>query len=257
MAFFAFLFSPFILSSNLIVVIGLMKADRVIYLPLFGFCLMEALVFKNLFCTATPIKDKTENKHIPDRKEGVHWLGRMLIMTQLVLFAYKTHERNLAWSSPVRLWSAAYEMNPVSYHTMYNCGYELSTKKRFVEAEQVMRPIGSARVNGPSNTFVYAMVLYNLNRIEDARAFVDEGLAVLEERKKEGGPRNSASLLSKTESNLLVALSFCQSRHNLIEAGESAWKAVQVDPNSQYAINQAQQISNKIEMLKKYQGTVN
>ncbi len=40
-AFFAFTLSPFLLSSNLLVVTGLMKADRVIYLPLLGFCMIE------------------------------------------------------------------------------------------------------------------------------------------------------------------------------------------------------------------------
>ena len=42
---------------------------------------------------------------------------------------------------------SAYAINPRSYHTMYNYGYELSLKQRYAEAEQVMRPIGSARVD--------------------------------------------------------------------------------------------------------------
>ncbi|KAL3909867.1 MAG: hypothetical protein SGARI_002387 [Bacillariaceae sp.] len=44
MAIWGFTFSPFLLSSNILVVVGLMKADRVIYLPLFGFCLLEAML---------------------------------------------------------------------------------------------------------------------------------------------------------------------------------------------------------------------
>ena len=43
-AVWAFTFSPFLLSSNIFVVVGLMKGDRVIYLPSFGFCLLEGIL---------------------------------------------------------------------------------------------------------------------------------------------------------------------------------------------------------------------
>jgi len=258
-AFFAFLVSPFLLSSNLIVVVGLMKGDRVIYLPLLGFCLMEALAFKLVFCveqTQTKVEEKGKGKGSTATSKGfgkIYWLGHLLLMIQLVLFSYKTHERNLAWSHSVRLWSSAYEINPHSEHTMYNCGYELSLKQRYEESERVMRPIGSARKGAPSNTFVYAMALYNLNKVDEAGAFVDEALEVIEEQKKRGGPRNSPGMIAKTESNLLVAKALILSRTDMEAAGRTVWKAVQVDPRSEYAIQQAQMISNRLEMLKKHQ----
>ena len=56
LAVFAFCFFPFLLSSNLLVVVGLMKADRVIYLPLLGFCILEALFIKMVCCTRDSTK---------------------------------------------------------------------------------------------------------------------------------------------------------------------------------------------------------
>ena len=57
-AFLGFLFAPFLLSSNILVVVGLMKADRVIYLPLMGFCLLEALVLLHALMTLLRILAK-------------------------------------------------------------------------------------------------------------------------------------------------------------------------------------------------------
>jgi len=255
-AFFSCTVSPFILSSNLLVVTGLMKADRVLYLPLLGFCVMEALVYKALCCDNDITQTKSSKQQVSvksvRKSDGVRRIGHLIIMIQLFLFAQKTHERNQAWSHSVKLWSSAYDINPRSHHTMYNCGYELSLKQRYKEAEEVMRPIGSARVDGPSNTFVYAMILYNLDKTQEARAFINEALQVVEEQKITGGVRNRPGMTAKTESNLLVAKAFTQTRTNLREAGQTVYQAVKVDPQNQYAIQQAQQISKRLEEQQKY-----
>ena len=259
MAFFAFLLSPFLLSSNLLVVVGLMKADRVIYLPLLGFCMLEALLFKVVFCNGEPLKQQQQQKQqqqvLPPGwccgGGPTHWMGHLLIMTQLMLFAGKVHERNLAWSDSLTLWSKAYQINPRSHHTMYNCGYELSLKQQYVKAEQVMRPIGSAHVDGPSNTFVYAMILFNLNRCDDALQYIDEAMEVIEEKRRTGGTRNQPEYLGRTESNLMVAKAHCT--QDVQERGRILYEAVQKDPSNDYAIQQAQSFMDRVNLLKQYQ----
>ena len=261
MAFFAFLFLPFLLSSNLLVVVGLMKADRVIYLPLFGFCIMEALLVKTLCCTSERIdnneeKDKktekdrepTKSKSAPARLK-VNWLANLFVIVQLGLFAVKLHERNIAWSSPELLWISAFNINPRSHHTMYNCGYELSLRQRYEEAEKVMRPIGNARVDGPSNTFVYAMVLYNLGRCDEANYFIDIAMDVLQEQREEGGVRYQPSALDRTKSNLLVARGYCTT-DDIQEQGRTLQEAVRTDPRNTYAVQQFQAYLNKMEQIR-------
>jgi Domain of unknown function (DUF1736) len=253
MAFFAFLFSPFLLSSNLLVVVGLMKADRVIYLPLLGFCMMEALLFKVVFCDGgerRPASKRQNNDHQVLGCGGAHWMGYLLIMSQLMLFAGKVHERNLAWSDSLTLWWSAYQINPKSHHTMYNCGYELSLRKHYDTAEQVMRPIGSAHVDGPSNTFVYAMILFNLNRCKDALRYIDEAMDVIDEKRMAGGTRNQPEYLARTESNLLVAKAHCA--HDIQERGRILYEAVQKDPSNDYAIQQAQSLMERVNLMKQY-----
>lgn len=284
MAFFAFLFLPFLLSSNLLVVVGLMKADRVIYLPLFGFCVMEALLIKAICCSVEECEYKLRGddditiinaqKGKSSKKENsgkkglsaatqqqepkliatttrlrVNFLGHLLVIMQLGMFVVKLHERNIAWSNPELLWVSAFNINPRSHHTMYNCGYELSLRQRYEEAEKVMRPIGNARVDGPSNTFVYAMVLYNLNRCDEAHGFVDVAMDVLEEQRQEGGVRYQSGALDRTKSNLLVARGYCTT-DNVNEQGRVLQEAVRTDPRNTYAVQQFQAYLNKMEQIR-------
>lgn len=243
-AFWAFTFCPFLLSSNLLVVVGLMKADRVLYSPLMGFCILEALLVQ-MCCMDASFDTERDKQLVVPRKSLRYWFGYVVCLLQLGLFSAKVHERNIAWSDSLNLWMRAYQINPRSTHTMYNCGYELSLKKRYEEAEQVLRPIGDPHVDGPSNTFVYVMVLYNLGRCEEAHDLIDEAMKVLNERRRIGGPRNTERSLNRVESNLMVARSFCTK--DLPMAGKIMYDAVQIDPTNEYAIQQATNMMNHIQ----------
>jgi hypothetical protein len=233
LGFFAFAFSPFLLSSNILVVVGLMKADRVIYLPLWGFAVLEAHLFDLL--TRSKLTTVT------------FWIGYILVVGQLLWFGARLHERNLAWSNSLDLWLSAYLINNRSHHTMYNCGYELSTRQRYAESEQVMRPIGDPHVDGPSNTFVYAMVLYNLNRCDEANPLIDKALQIIAEKRASGGIRDTKSSLDRSQSNILVAKAYCTISEDLRKAGKVFYEAVQVDQTNKYAVEQAVMIMKKIE----------
>jgi Domain of unknown function (DUF1736) len=239
-AVWAFTFSPFLLSSNTLVVVGLMKADRVIYLPLFGFCLLEALLLGKLLRGALSMRTSLER-----RREQEFWGAHFALMFQLIVFAGRTHDRNLAWSDSLRLWESAYAINPRSHHTMYNYGYELSIKQRYQEAEAVLRPIGNPRVEGPSNTFVYAMVLFNLKQCRHANTLLEDAFRVLAEMRQEGGPRNSDSHLNRTESNLLVAKAHCTD--DVSERGRVLYRAVETDPSNDYAVQLATEFMHKLQ----------
>jgi hypothetical protein len=250
LAFFAFMFSPFLLSSNLLVVVGLMKADRVIYLPLLGFCILEALFLKTVFSSSdsSSLQHDVPQKykdHVTPKRSKLSIQGHLLVMVQLMLFAGKVHERNVAWSDPMSLWASSYQVNPISRHTIYNCGYELSLRQRYEEAEEVLRPIGSARVEGPSNTFVYSMVLFNLKRCEEANQYLDEAFQVLEEKRAQGGTRYTPSTVARLESNLLVARAYCA--EDIAQTGQIMYSAVEKDPTNDYALQQAMAILQKVE----------
>jgi hypothetical protein len=256
LAFLAFLCSPFLLSSNLLVVVGLMKADRVIYLPLMGFCLLEALLFQCLFNDDTEAPTTAEESASSRRSDTRRYclpgtrtscLGYVAVLVQLFLFSTKVHERNVAWSHSLNLWRSSYEINPRSHHTQYNCGYELSLKRRYEEAEQVLRPLADPHVQGPSNTFVYAMVLFNLDRCEESLELIEEALYVVEEKRREGGLRNSEEKMRRAESNLKVAKAHCTK--DTVLAGKIMYEAVQVDTTNAYAIEQASEMVKRVQAI--------
>lgn len=274
MSIWAFIFSPFLLSSNILVVVGLMKADRVIYLPLFGFCLLEAMLLEKLRGGVLTMRTSIENQ-----PELMFWFSHFFLMFQLFIFCGRTHERNLAWSDSLRLWESSYMINPRSHHTMYNCkcskrksvqsdgasssmlltltfslyfqllldGYELSLKQRYKEAEIVLRPIGDPRVQGPSNTFIYAMVLFNLQQCGRSKVLLDDAFQVIKEQRKEGGPRNTDSHLNRVESNLLVAKAHCTD--DLEGRGRVLYQAVETDPTNEYAVGLATEFMKKLEQM--------
>lgn len=275
MSFFAFICSPFVLSSNILVRVGLMKADRVIYLPLFGFCLLEALMLKSIINSTkgsgtytvvsseqkqqiaattneTHMTANTKKKKSNNTSSVIYRLVYVIIVIQLGSFTAMVHERNWSWSEQIVLWVKAYNVNPVSHHTMYNCGYELSLKERYIEAEAVMRPIGDPKVNGPSNTFVYSMILYNLRMPKIAMQFINDALEEIKVKKKEGGIRNNIGALSSIECNLYVAKSYCTT--DAKKEGKYLKKAVNLDPRSSYATGHLKKYIQKqraAEMIEK------
>lgn len=107
--FFGLLFAPFLLSSNLLVVTGLMKADRVIYLPLLGFAVLQALLFQNL---------SGSNSNFSSVEHRRFLLCYILLMAQFLWLGSRLHERNVAWSNSLDLWVNAYLINNRSHHTM-------------------------------------------------------------------------------------------------------------------------------------------
>jgi hypothetical protein len=80
---------------------------------------------------------------------------------------------------------------------------------------------------------------------------IDDALVVIEEKRTEGGVRNTKSSLDRTQSNLLVAKAFCTD--DLQESGRTMYKAVQVDPTNQYAIEQASNMVKHIEAIQQKQ----
>uniref|UniRef100_A0A7S4MUF6 DUF1736 domain-containing protein n=1 Tax=Odontella aurita TaxID=265563 RepID=A0A7S4MUF6_9STRA len=281
-AVFGFLVSPFLMSCNLLVRVGLMKGDRVMYLPLLGLCVLEALAFKILFCGLSD--DRTDEgktgeagdaaavvsvvvassasavRRPPRRGRVYSLLGRMssvplLLLSRLAFFFHATRDRNLAWTTNLRLWKSAYRVNPRSKHTMYNCGYQLALAAKYKAAERVLRPIRHPVTgDSPSTTFVYALALQNLGRCDEAAPLIDEALEVVRRDSRDESKgrerlhtrgRERYDQARRAESNLLAAKGLC-SQDDVARMGKLLYDAVQVDPNNEYAVSMA---NNLVQML--------
>ena len=245
-AFFAFTFSPFLLSSNLIIVVGLMKADRVIYMPLMGFCILQALAFKRL------VRDTFANHRSSIARNGrqkfLSLLFYVLVLVQLGMFCMKSHERNAAWSNRLHLWTRAYMVNPISHHTIYNYGYQLSKEEKYPESEVMLRQIVDDPYHGPSTAFIYAMVLHSMDRCDDAEKQIQKSLEQLAREEREGGPRGTKESVALSRSNLVCAMAYCT--NDIQKKGMFFSQAIQIAPDNQFAM---QQFARFMEQYEKYQ----
>jgi hypothetical protein len=263
-AFFAFTLSPFLLSSNLLVVTGLMKADRVIYLPLLGFCMIEVLIFQLRFVSPTTSATRKENDHGVSTSTGDATLlpktrmkpvGYLLLLVQLFFFAQKVHERNVAWSDPLYLWWSAYQVNPRSHHTRFNAAYHLTKKypSRQEEVEFLLRPvIDPFDGKPPTDSFLYAMTLRSLGRCEESLELVEEAFYAIEVMKQENRVRNTKESLARAESDLLIAKALCT--EDFAIRGQLMYEACQVDPTNGYAIKMYSKALKQVQLMKQMMG---
>ncbi|KAL3883448.1 hypothetical protein ACJMK2_029709 [Sinanodonta woodiana] len=109
---------PFIPASNLFFPVGFVVAERILYTPSMGFCMMVALGFDVL------VKNKKSLK-----------LFFWLIMSALILsHAAKTYSRNNDWKSEYTIFRSALKMNQKNAKLWNNVGHALEKVSKFDEA---------------------------------------------------------------------------------------------------------------------------
>jgi len=182
MACIAFYVFPFLLSSNVFLVVGTTVAERVAYLPSLGVCMAFSLAFVTL---GNKIKGfgevvddgggsggggnvdddgsrgNDENAAagcLPSSSSFQRWgagrfiarrfpLSWFLCACVTCLFATKCWRRNLEWTSPRALWGSAYAVNPHSAHTCQNFAVTLMT----TPAQPSSQPHSEQNVKGGSD----------------------------------------------------------------------------------------------------------
>ncbi|XP_052850710.1 protein O-mannosyl-transferase TMTC1 [Drosophila gunungcola] len=120
----AFLVLPFLPASNLLFYVGFVMAERVLYLPSVGYCLLFGLGFGSLW----------------GRIQGSR-RSRMMVLCGLGLLlgvhGIRTFKRNLDWRDEEQLFRSAISVNPPK--ALANLGSVLSAQGRYEEAEVALR----------------------------------------------------------------------------------------------------------------------
>uniref|UniRef100_A0A1I7YTP2 dolichyl-phosphate-mannose--protein mannosyltransferase n=1 Tax=Steinernema glaseri TaxID=37863 RepID=A0A1I7YTP2_9BILA len=104
----SFLVLPFLPASNLFAYVGFVVAERVLYLPSVGFCLIVGMLYE---------------------RSGPYKKAAFVV---LLLLAARSLDRNRDWNDEERLYRSAVEINPAKAYS--NLGNILSQKKRPSEA---------------------------------------------------------------------------------------------------------------------------
>lgn len=98
---------PFIPASNVFFYVGFVVAERVLYLPSMGFCLL-------LGCS---VRSLTEV--LARRNAMFHYVVRLFMCTTLVLWSLRTIQRNGDWCQEEKLYRSAIIINPAKGNWPY------------------------------------------------------------------------------------------------------------------------------------------
>jgi Flp pilus assembly protein TadD len=102
------------MTSNLIILIGATMADRFLYVPSLGFCILLTYFWIRLL----DVPDgKTASLGFANRKY-------FPVYVLLTLYSYKTYTRNVAWHDNLSLFTTDVKASPGSARAHYNAGNE-------------------------------------------------------------------------------------------------------------------------------------
>ncbi|KAM8712089.1 hypothetical protein ACLKA7_012590 [Drosophila subpalustris] len=119
---------PFLPASNLFFPVGFVVAERILYMPSMGYCLLVAYGYQQL-----------------QSRWGTHWrrLGQVALVALLLSHALKTHQRNWDWSSEYSLFMSGVHVNQRNAKLYNNVGHALENEGQYEEAllyfEQAVR----------------------------------------------------------------------------------------------------------------------
>ncbi|XP_014825492.1 PREDICTED: transmembrane and TPR repeat-containing protein 3 [Poecilia mexicana] len=108
---------PFIPASNLFFPVGFVVAERVLYVPSMGFCVLVAHGFK-----------------IVSHKEQLRKISWLMIGVLLTTHAVKTFNRNWDWESEYTLFTSALKVNKNNAKLWNNVGHALENQNNYAMA---------------------------------------------------------------------------------------------------------------------------
>ncbi|XP_030632534.1 protein O-mannosyl-transferase TMTC3 [Chanos chanos] len=147
----SFIGLPFIPASNLFFPVGFVVAERVLYVPSMGFCVLVAQGFKNLSQRGNLKK--------------VSWLFMGVL---LATHAVKTFNRNWDWESEYTLFTSALKVNKNNAKLWNNVGHALENQNNY---ERALRYFLQATRVQPDDIGAHMNVgrtYKNLNRTKEA-----------------------------------------------------------------------------------------
>lgn len=142
---------PFIPASNLFFPVGFVVAERVLYVPSMGFCVLVAHGFKIL-----------------SQKGGLKKMSWLLMGVLLMTHAVKTFNRNWDWESEYTLFTSALKVNRNNAKLWNNVGHALENQNNY---ERALRYFLQATRVQPDDIGAHMNVgrtYKNLNRSKEA-----------------------------------------------------------------------------------------
>uniref|UniRef100_A0A8C5DXP0 dolichyl-phosphate-mannose--protein mannosyltransferase n=1 Tax=Gouania willdenowi TaxID=441366 RepID=A0A8C5DXP0_GOUWI len=146
---------PFLPATNLFFYVGFVIAERVLYIPSMGFCLLVAVGMRSLY--------------IRMRRQSSRTVLLYLSAAVLLLFGIKTVLRNQDWQNEEMLYQSGIYVNPAK--AWGNLGNVLKSQGKMEKAEQAYRNALYYRSNMADMLYNLGLLLQESNKFSEALHF--------------------------------------------------------------------------------------
>ena len=136
---------PFLPATNLFFYVGFVVAERVLYLPSLGYCLMLAQAIHTSSTILTKLSNKSKLSKRLNPEDSVRGLIGIATVCLVFSFVCRTVSRCEDWSDEESLFHAGIPVNPAKSWT--NFATALEGKGRLVEAELAFKQALLHRAN--------------------------------------------------------------------------------------------------------------
>ncbi len=161
----------FAVVSNLLVLIGTIMAERLLYLPSAGFCLVLASAMTRAAAYVTG-EERSRRAAAPSRR--LLWIAASVVV---VLYAARTWTRNEVWTDPLRFFTAMVADAPRSARSHRELAAVLAERGRFDDARQEFERSLAIKPHDAATLYNLGNALLQAGRVDDAIASYDAALA--------------------------------------------------------------------------------
>lgn len=126
----AFIVFPFLPASNLCFPVGFVIAERILYMPSFGFCMLAGFGWNLIYDKISDSNNNSEKEKGSTKKNLL--VGALIVA--LVCYAIRTIIRNYDWESEYSIFMAGIKINKKNAKLYNNVGHALESQGKYNEA---------------------------------------------------------------------------------------------------------------------------
>ena len=141
-------------------------AERYLYIPCFGFCLLAGHLFHAVF--------KPDNGSSRIRL----FLAVFFLFGMVEAYGFETAKRNLVWRNELSLWKDTVKKSPDSFVVRTNLALALYAKGRMEEAHRVIKEAIRLNPNHDMPHFIRGVILYHKGLFHESMGELDKTLRI-------------------------------------------------------------------------------
>ncbi|XP_022788676.1 transmembrane and TPR repeat-containing protein 2-like isoform X2 [Stylophora pistillata] len=184
----ALMIIPFLPASNLFLPVGFVIAERILYIPSMGLCILVPFGISILFGKQTKVEEDSSTHESPNKirfheTSPSSWsfslsaTGTVLTYSLLLLFAAKTVHRNSEWLNKEELARSGLKVNPTNAKIHVMLGNVLA-KKGLMACERYYREALRLRPHYVAAWENLGLVLLNTGRAQEAEKCYLKALSI-------------------------------------------------------------------------------